>query len=203
MSGRGELEIRNLHVRIEEREILRGVDLDRAPGRAARADGPQRLRQVDARQHDHGPPRLRGHRGRDPLQRREHHRDGAARARAARPLPRLPVPGRDPRACRSRTSCAWRSTPSARSRSRSRSSAHAARRTPSSCSTSTASFTSRHLNDGFSGGEKKRAEVLQMAMLAPADRGARRDRLGPRHRRAAHRRRGRRASSTPSRASAR
>jgi len=29
------------------------------------------------------------------------------------------------------------------------------------------SFTSRHLNDGFSGGEKKRAEVLQMAMLAP------------------------------------
>jgi Fe-S cluster assembly ATP-binding protein len=28
-------------------------------------------------------------------------------------------------------------------------------------------FTSRHLNDGFSGGEKKRAEVLQMAMLKP------------------------------------
>jgi Fe-S cluster assembly ATP-binding protein len=29
-------------------------------------------------------------------------------------------------------------------------------------------FTSRHLNDGFSGGEKKRAEILQMAMLRPA-----------------------------------
>jgi Fe-S cluster assembly ATP-binding protein len=29
------------------------------------------------------------------------------------------------------------------------------------------SFTSRHLNDGFSGGEKKRAEILQLAMLAP------------------------------------
>jgi Fe-S cluster assembly ATP-binding protein len=29
------------------------------------------------------------------------------------------------------------------------------------------SFTSRHLNDGFSGGEKKRAEILQMAMLGP------------------------------------
>ncbi|HTW42310.1 MAG TPA: Fe-S cluster assembly ATPase SufC [Solirubrobacteraceae bacterium] len=28
-------------------------------------------------------------------------------------------------------------------------------------------FTSRHLNDGFSGGEKKRAEILQMAMLTP------------------------------------
>ena len=29
------------------------------------------------------------------------------------------------------------------------------------------SFTSRHLNDGFSGGEKKRAEILQLAMLQP------------------------------------
>ena len=29
-------------------------------------------------------------------------------------------------------------------------------------------FTSRYLNDGFSGGEKKRAEILQMAMLEPA-----------------------------------
>jgi Fe-S cluster assembly ATP-binding protein len=28
-------------------------------------------------------------------------------------------------------------------------------------------FTSRSLNDGFSGGEKKRAEILQMAMLEP------------------------------------
>jgi Fe-S cluster assembly ATP-binding protein len=30
------------------------------------------------------------------------------------------------------------------------------------------SFTSRYLNDGFSGGEKKRAEILQLAMLQPA-----------------------------------
>jgi Fe-S cluster assembly ATP-binding protein len=29
-------------------------------------------------------------------------------------------------------------------------------------------FTRRHLNDGFSGGEKKRCEILQMAMLKPA-----------------------------------
>lgn len=29
------------------------------------------------------------------------------------------------------------------------------------------SFTSRYLNDGFSGGEKKKAEILQMAMLEP------------------------------------
>ena len=31
-----------------------------------------------------------------------------------------------------------------------------------------ASFASRYLNDGFSGGEKKRCEILQMAMLEPA-----------------------------------
>jgi Fe-S cluster assembly ATP-binding protein len=29
------------------------------------------------------------------------------------------------------------------------------------------SFTSRHLNEGFSGGEKKRAEILQLAVLRP------------------------------------
>ena len=48
-------------------------------------------------------------------------------------------------------------------------------------------FTSRYLNEGFSGGEKKRAEILQLAMLAPGLRGARRDRLRARHRRAADR----------------
>ncbi len=30
------------------------------------------------------------------------------------------------------------------------------------------SFAGRYLNEGFSGGEKKRAEVLQMAILKPA-----------------------------------
>ena len=44
--------------------------------------------------------------------------------------------------------------------------AAAARRTWS-CSRSSATSPSRYLNDGFSGGEKKRAEILQMAMLEP------------------------------------
>ena len=56
-------------------------------------------------------------------------------------------------------------------------------------------FSSRYLNEGFSGGEKKRMEILQLALLAAQARGARRDRLGPRHRRAQH---GRRTASTPS-----
>ncbi len=42
----------------------------------------------------------------------------------------------------------------------------------------------RAVNVGFSGGEKKRNEILQMAMLRPRARGARRDRFRPRHRRA-------------------
>ena len=54
-------------------------------------------------------------------------------------------------------------------------------------------FTSRHLNDGFSGGEKKRAEILQMAMLATRHRDPRRDRLGSGHRRPADSRGGRAA----------
>ena len=45
----------------------------------------------------------------------------------------------------------------------------------------------RSVNEGFSGGEKKRNEMLQMAAPRAALRGPRRDRLGPRHRRAAHR----------------
>ena len=46
------------------------------------------------------------------------------------------------------------------------------------------SFATRYLNEGFSGGEKKRAEILQMALLEPTHGGPRRDRLRSRHRRA-------------------
>ena len=42
----------------------------------------------------------------------------------------------------------------------------------------------RAVNVGFSGGEKKRNEILQMALLEPRLRRARRDRFRPRHRRA-------------------
>ena len=45
------------------------------------------------------------------------------------------------------------------------------------------------VNVGFSGGEKKRNEILQMALLEPRACGARRDQFRPRHRRAEDRRR--------------
>ena len=40
-------------------------------------------------------------------------------------------------------------------------------------------FARRYVNDGFSGGEMKRAEILQMAMLRPEVRHPRRDRQRP------------------------
>ena len=49
------------------------------------------------------------------------------------------------------------------------------------------SFMSRSVNEGFSGGEKKRNEIFQMAVLEPEARHPGRDRLRPRHRRPAGR----------------
>ena len=54
---------------------------------------------------------------------------------------------------------------------------------------STEALLKRDLNVGFSGGEKKRNEILQMAMLEPRAGDPRRDRFRPRHRRAADGRR--------------
>ena len=48
-------------------------------------------------------------------------------------------------------------------------------------------FAERSVNEGFSGGEKKRHEVLQLALLKPKIADPRRDRLRPRRRRAARR----------------
>ncbi len=52
-------------------------------------------------------------------------------------------------------------------------------------------MVNRYVNQGFSGGEKKRNEVLQLAVLRARDRDPGRDRLGPRHRLAEARGRGR------------
>ena len=49
-------------------------------------------------------------------------------------------------------------------------------------------FAQRNVNEGFSGGEKKRHEIAQLELLEPEGRDPRRDRLRPRHRRAQGRR---------------
>ena len=50
-------------------------------------------------------------------------------------------------------------------------------------------FSTRYLNEGFSGGEKKRMEILQLALLAPKLAVLDETDSGPRHRRAQHGRR--------------
>ena len=59
-----DLEIRNLHVDRRGQGDPQGRRPRGREGRGPRADGPERVRQVDPRQRDHGPPELRGDRGR-------------------------------------------------------------------------------------------------------------------------------------------
>ena len=132
-----ELEIRNLHVRTEEREILRGVDLHVRRGEIHALMGPNGSGKSTLANTIMGHPDYEVTEGEIIFNGEDITEADAARARQARAVPRLPVPGRRSPACRSPTSCAWRSTPSARSRSRSRSSAPSSS-TRSSCSTSTA-----------------------------------------------------------------
>jgi len=59
------------------------------------------------------------------------------------------------------------------------------------------SFATRYVNDGFSGGEKKRLEMLQMAVLKPEMAILDETDSGLEHRRAADRRRGRQRHAEP------
>ena len=92
-----DLEISNLHVSAEGKEILKGLDLGRLQGPDPRADGPERVRQVDPGERDHGSPGVRGDRRRDPLRRRGHHRGRSRGALADGAVHGVPVPGRGPR----------------------------------------------------------------------------------------------------------
>ena len=180
------LTIRDLHATVDgprdpARRRPRG-----ALGRGARAHGPERLGQVDARRTCSWAAATT----RSPRGSVTHRRRGAARpadlaARRARAVPRDAVPGRGARRARSTTSSARRcaagaATPTA-SRERVDAEADAARRRATSSSTAASTIE-------FSGGEQKRAETLQLAVLAAEVRGPRRDRLRPRRRRAARRR---------------
>ena len=128
--------------------------------------GPERLGQVDAGQRPARQPGLRGDRGPDPASRARTSPTGPPTC-GARPACSWPssTPRRS-RACRSPSSCARRCRPGGASTSRC-----------SSCGVSIMewmkrlgmdpSFGDRYLNEGFSGGEKKRNEILQMAILEP------------------------------------
>ena len=165
MPGTPLLEIRDLHVTVDGTEILRGVDLVVPNRRAARPHGAKRGWQVDPGQGAARLPGVRGHKGPGRLQGGGHHlladRD---RAKAGiflafqypEEIPGVPLVQFLRQALSARRGIdlsvlelrlavmEWMRKLGM-----------------------DASFGDRYLNEGFSGGEKKRNEILQMAVLEP------------------------------------
>jgi Fe-S cluster assembly ATP-binding protein len=159
------LEIQNLHVRTEEREILHGVDLRIAKDETHALMGPNGSGKSTLANTLMGNPAYEITEGRILLDGEDiTEADPDERARAGLFLAfQYPV-----------------SIPGVSVANFLRTAINAKREEPISMKEFTAklkaaiallkidrAFTSRYLNDGFSGGEKKRAEILQMAMLEP------------------------------------
>ena len=160
-----ELEIRNLHVRIEEREILRGVDLTVRQGEIHALMGPNGSGKSTLANTIMGHPSyevtegqiiFNGH---DITEQAPHERARAGLFLAFQ-YP-VAVPGVSVANFLRMAINAKREEP-IKVKEFGQQLAHAVQLLDVD-----RAFTSRHLNDGFSGGEKKRAEILQMAMLAP------------------------------------
>ena len=201
-----QLVIRDLEVSIAGKQDPEGPVPDRGPGRGPRPDGPERVGQDEPGLRADGPPGL-------PRRRRRHHlggREPAVRPNAAGMSPdkraRLglflafqypsAIPGvtvasflrniynavHHPQAGgrgAAQQSIKYTGIPLAKFRKLIEEKMALLHMDPA--------FATRYVNDGFSGGEKKRLEMLQMAILVTEDGDPRRDRLRPRHRRAAQR----------------
>ncbi len=160
-----DLEIRDLHVRIEEREILRGVDLDISRGEIHALMGPNGSGKSTMANTLLGHPsyEITGgsitFKGEDITEAEPHDRAKAGLFLAFQ-YP-VSIPGVSVANFLRMAINAKREDPIQVKEFRTQLQ-HAIELLDVD-----RSFTSRHLNDGFSGGEKKRAEILQMAMLQP------------------------------------
>ena len=165
-----ELEIRNLHVRAGDKEILKGLDLAVGKGEIHALMGPNGSGKSTLANVDHGPPELRGHRGPDPLQGRGHHR---GRPPTSAPAWASSWPSSTPSSVPGVTVTKYlRTVMNAHRESRGEEpiSLKEFRKTVEAAMELTEvprEFSSRYLNEGFSGGEKKRMEILQLALQKP------------------------------------
>ncbi|MGN6372543.1 MAG: Fe-S cluster assembly ATPase SufC [Solirubrobacteraceae bacterium] len=160
-----DLEIRNLHVRIEEREILRGVDLSISRGEIHALMGPNGSGKSTLANTLLGHPSYEVTDGQivfqgEDLTEAEPHERAKAGLFLAFQYP-VSIPGVSVANFLRMAINAKREEPIGVKEFRGELQ-HAI-----DLLDVDRSFTSRHLNDGFSGGEKKRAEILQMAMLNP------------------------------------
>jgi Fe-S cluster assembly ATP-binding protein len=160
-----DLEIRNLHVRIEEREILRGVDLSVDRGEVHALMGPNGSGKSTLANTLLGHPTYEVTEGAiifkgEDITEAEPHERAKAGLFLAFQYP-VAIPGVSVANFLRMAINAKREEPINVKEFRE----HLGRAVE--LLEVDRSFTSRHLNDGFSGGEKKRAEILQMAMLKP------------------------------------
>src|SRR5438270_7527346 len=160
-----DLEIRNLHVRIEEHEILKGVDLDISRGEIHALMGPNGSGKSTLASTLVGHPAYEITQGSisfmgEDITSAEPHERAKAGLFLAFQYP-VAIPGVSVANFLRMAINAKREQPIGVKAFRAEL-AHAVELLDVD-----RSFTSRHLNDGFSGGEKKRAEILQLAMLQP------------------------------------
>ena len=186
------LEIRNLHASVEGKRDPQGHRPRRQRRRGPRHHGAQRLGQEHAGQVLAGREDYEVTEGEVALRGPRPARAGARGARPRGHLPGLPVPGGDPRR-QQRLLPAGRAERDAQAPGRGGARRHGL--PGPGAGEDEAGRDGRELaatapvNEGFSGGEKKRNEILQMAVLEPQAGDPGRDRLRPGHRRPADRRR--------------
>ena len=168
------LELKNLHVALEDgTEIVKGVDLAVDTDEVHAIMGPNGSGKSTLSYAIAGHPAYEITEGQILLDGEDITEAGADERAQQRALPRVPVPARDPGRHGHRASCAPRSTPIRKAEDGGVDDPIPVKEFRDELFEQmdrlkvSRELASRYLNDGFSGGEKKRVEILQMAMLKP------------------------------------